>query len=253
MINFFRKTRKRLADDNKFFKYSRYAIGEIVLVVIGILIALSINNWNEERIANNQIISFCQSIKEDLKIDTLIFTRRIEILNEVTNLKKMLLSLSDFKNVSTDSLFALVAEYDENANIKTTTFDKIKSLGLTQISKNESLSIALDDYYTTNSVKLASHISWGNDFSRNSRNYWFFDQDEFELNLNRFGFKDSTEILQFKDKISNRQNLIKLISAPKGRNYIKVGLASKQVLLEEFLKLKELATELIVKIEDELK
>ena len=44
MINFFRKTRKKLADDNKFFKYWRYAIGEIVLVVIGILIALSIRD-----------------------------------------------------------------------------------------------------------------------------------------------------------------------------------------------------------------
>ena len=49
MINFFRKTRKKLADDNKPLKYLRYAVGEIVLVVIGILIALQINNWNEGR------------------------------------------------------------------------------------------------------------------------------------------------------------------------------------------------------------
>ena len=49
MINFFRKKRKKLADENKAAKYARYAIGEIVLVVIGILIALSINNWNENR------------------------------------------------------------------------------------------------------------------------------------------------------------------------------------------------------------
>ena len=48
MINFFRKIRKQLADDNKPLKYARYAIGEIVLVVIGILNALSINNWNED-------------------------------------------------------------------------------------------------------------------------------------------------------------------------------------------------------------
>ena len=49
MINFFRKIRKKLADDNKPLKYMRYAIGEILLVVVGILIALSINNWNEEQ------------------------------------------------------------------------------------------------------------------------------------------------------------------------------------------------------------
>lgn len=49
MINFFRKTRKKMADDNRPIKYLRYAVGEIVLVVIGILIALQINNWNENR------------------------------------------------------------------------------------------------------------------------------------------------------------------------------------------------------------
>ncbi len=64
MINFFRKTRKKLADDNKFFKYSRYAIGEIVLVVIGILIALQINNWNE----NQKIIKLEKKLLSEVKI-----------------------------------------------------------------------------------------------------------------------------------------------------------------------------------------
>ena len=44
MIPFFRKIRKKMADDNRPFQYVRYAIGEIVLVVVGILIALQINN-----------------------------------------------------------------------------------------------------------------------------------------------------------------------------------------------------------------
>ena len=60
MINFFRKIRKQQADDNKPLKYARYAIGEIVLVVIGILIALQINNWNQQRldtIDRNKIIA----------------------------------------------------------------------------------------------------------------------------------------------------------------------------------------------------
>ncbi len=49
MINFFRKIRHNLVEQNKTGKYLKYGIGEIVLVVIGILIALQINNWNEGR------------------------------------------------------------------------------------------------------------------------------------------------------------------------------------------------------------
>ena len=49
MLRFFRQIRQRLLADNKFSKYLLYAVGEILLVVIGILIALQINNWNETR------------------------------------------------------------------------------------------------------------------------------------------------------------------------------------------------------------
>lgn len=49
MIYFFRKIRYKLSQNNNFFKYLKYAIGEIILVVLGILIALQINNWNEKR------------------------------------------------------------------------------------------------------------------------------------------------------------------------------------------------------------
>lgn len=52
MIQFFRTIRKDLMEKNKTGKYFKYAIGEIVLVVIGILIALSINNWNQDKIKN---------------------------------------------------------------------------------------------------------------------------------------------------------------------------------------------------------
>lgn len=71
MINFFRKTRRKLADDNKFFKYSRYAIGEIVLVVIGILIALQINNANQLRKEKLKSDVYTDKIIKDLEADTL--------------------------------------------------------------------------------------------------------------------------------------------------------------------------------------
>lgn len=54
-----------MADDNRPLQYARYAIGEIVLVVIGILIALQINNWNEERKSRIEEIEILKSIKLD--------------------------------------------------------------------------------------------------------------------------------------------------------------------------------------------
>jgi len=66
MIPFFRKIRKTLADDNKPIKYMRYAIGEIVLVVIGILIALQLNIANELRQEKKVELNLLNDIKSDL-------------------------------------------------------------------------------------------------------------------------------------------------------------------------------------------
>jgi hypothetical protein len=69
MIKFFRKIRFDLMEKNKTGKYIKYAIGEIVLVVIGILIALQINNWNEMRKLQNTMKSVYSIIKTDLQSD----------------------------------------------------------------------------------------------------------------------------------------------------------------------------------------
>jgi hypothetical protein len=77
MIPFFRNTRKKLADDNKPMKYARYAVGEIVLVVVGILIALSINNWNEERKTNGIVQNYYSQLLKDLEKDSAYIQRQI--------------------------------------------------------------------------------------------------------------------------------------------------------------------------------
>ena len=77
MIKFFRSIRQKLLTENKFSKYLLYAIGEIVLVVIGILIALSINNWNEKRIETARLNSVLNIVKADLIKDTLNILRPI--------------------------------------------------------------------------------------------------------------------------------------------------------------------------------
>ena len=90
MIKFFRRIRQQLLTDNKFSKYLLYAIGEIVLVVIGILIALQINNNNEVRKQREQELHYLENLKTDLilniaEMDRYITTRnsRIESANYV--------------------------------------------------------------------------------------------------------------------------------------------------------------------------
>lgn len=78
MIKFFRKIRHRLLTENKFSKYLLYAIGEIVLVVIGILIALSINNWNENRKEITQEQKILKAIYSDFSFNQLEIDQNIE-------------------------------------------------------------------------------------------------------------------------------------------------------------------------------
>jgi len=82
MIKLFRKIRYDLMEKNKTGKYLKYAIGEIVLVVIGILIALSINNWNEGRKNDLKESLLVKNIIEDLSLDSVHISQS---LNELTN------------------------------------------------------------------------------------------------------------------------------------------------------------------------
>ena len=79
MLPFFRKLRKQLADDNKPLKYMRYAIGEIILVVVGILIALSINNWNEYRKERLHEYDILKKILENINEDCIQYEEKVAL------------------------------------------------------------------------------------------------------------------------------------------------------------------------------
>jgi len=73
MINFFRKTRKKMADDNKPLKYMRYAIGEITLIIIGIILALQLNSWKDNRMVKAESQKLLDRLVVDLEHDLIYF------------------------------------------------------------------------------------------------------------------------------------------------------------------------------------
>ena len=153
MINFFRKTRKKLADDNKSLKYLKYAIGEIVLVVIGILIALSINNWNEDRKAIIKEKSYIRSIYHDIQDDIKNIETNRKILSEHYYLGLEVLKSLELKDsqpidsvrIATSLGWKLsqVIPVDRDEN----TWDKLKVQGADTFIINDSITTLLNSFY----------------------------------------------------------------------------------------------------------
>jgi hypothetical protein len=243
MIKFFRKIRQNLLVENKTGKYFKYAIGEIILVVIGILIALWINNWNNQRTADYQATDLLKNIKTDLVSDTLTFVKSIEFYKELIAKKKKLISLSEYESVESGSLIDLILTTYSLNDINNTTFTKVTNLGITKLSKSDSLSNKIYRYYTKELKSFSEFMIWEKENTSDESKYWF-GQNEFE-----FG----SEFPRFQDSITSRKNLIKMITEPKGRNQILSDYYRKQRVLVKYQEMKNSASQLIKEIQIDLK
>jgi len=103
MIKFFRKIRQNLLSEGKTRNYLKYAVGEIILVVIGILIALSINNWNEARKIRDKEVVFLKNIKNDLLLN-------LEELKDYITARETSVNSAEFLL----DMFELKKEVDQN-------------------------------------------------------------------------------------------------------------------------------------------
>lgn len=153
MIPFFRKLRWRLAQNNQFFKYSRYAIGEIVLVVVGILIALQINNWNRSNEKNELKNIYLNRLINDIKSDTtnIQFVRSEIRLNQKV-IKALIKNMNEDAAVEeTDSLFYryfergwIISEFVPTSN----TYTDLSQTGNMNILNNPELVDQIIQYYS---------------------------------------------------------------------------------------------------------
>ena len=139
--------------ENKTKTYFKYAIGEIVLVVIGILIALSINNWNETNKNEREQIVFLNNLKNDLKNDLIqldqILKFQKEKLSKVNELKDQLLSIKDFEKIEQllVNLTLLNDTYFPNTGSYTTTVSSGKIASLNPSSLRIAITNLYERYY----------------------------------------------------------------------------------------------------------
>ena len=127
MIPFFRKIRKKMADDNRPLKYMRYAIGEIVLVVVGILIALQINTWNEERKERVLEKNYLESLLIDLNRDRIQLSWRIETLEWHVKMRNYMLENVEENDIEKFLDYYITLGTILQFNSETPTYDDLKA------------------------------------------------------------------------------------------------------------------------------
>ena len=110
MIKFFRRIRKNLISEGKTGKYFKYAIGEIILVVIGILIALQINNWNENRKNQKLFSAYKSELVNDLLLDVSHFDFHLSHAKKENKTIDSLKTILNSPNSNTDTLKNIIKQ-----------------------------------------------------------------------------------------------------------------------------------------------
>ena len=151
MIKFFRKIRQNLLSQGKFSKYLIYAIGEIALVVVGILIALQIGNINEERKKQEQGIILKQALKTELKSDVELIKSDLEYVEAELKINNIFAKRLSKATSTLDTLLQIVRhEYYIGLNgvreLDKTTFKSLESTGTIDLLGND-LAINVQKYY----------------------------------------------------------------------------------------------------------
>ncbi len=134
--------------ENKTGKYLKYAIGEIFLVVIGILIALQINNWNNEQKNKQAEIKYLNQINNSLNNSLLTLNRRIDWDKKTLKNGEVLFDHLKSKKALNDTIMRLfiIPQYAQSVPFSTAAFENLKSDGLSLIS-NDSLKIDIINIY----------------------------------------------------------------------------------------------------------
>lgn len=154
MLKFFRKIRHQLIKESSFQKYLLYAFGEILLVMIGILLALQVNNWNQNRINRQIEVKYLKTLQKDLQQDTLrinrfVLSRYDEKMEGLQLAKDYAMDLYEVQD--TAAFLTKVAYGAVYANgiefLRTDTYDELISTGNLQLISNDSLKTFITNYY----------------------------------------------------------------------------------------------------------
>jgi len=142
MIKFFRKIRQNLLSEGKTGKYFKYAIGEIILVMIGILLALQVNNWNQRQQNKELSKIYVEDFIREISADILTLNERIERNeNMIQNITLILTTLATKKELSKKEIILF---YEQNQSLGFESYFIPETSTFRQLDANSNGSLILD-------------------------------------------------------------------------------------------------------------
>lgn len=246
MTKLFRRVRQKFLFERKKTKYFKYAIGEIVLVVIGILIALQINNWNENRINNKRLKSYLTEIVKDFKNDSTSIRNEINHAKKYSEARKTFLAIKDYNTLTIDSLEKSLETFYSKIPFSRSTFDKIESSGITNFGEYETLIEHFKTYYSIIIPDLKSFEGTHNRAVDTEDNYWRYQQNNYE-------FSYDGDLASHQNKEEAKKQLIQLLKAPTARNILKIDFRRNKNTIERLNRIEAIVIKLIETTETKLK
>lgn len=246
MIKFFNKIRKQLLDENKTGKYLKYAIGEIVLVMIGILLALQVNNWNENRALKKEELKVMKSLLQEFNENLVKFDKAYDFH---LKRKKSIETIMSFKpkSVSVDSLKSLMSSVDGNY-----TFDPFQGIYNSVINSGK-IELISNDVLKNEISRIQDLVKDYQEEEDATQNHAVQNLYPFELKQSLINFNYSSENdKKTMEYIETKENFIKIIESFEYNNLMVHLRAWMRSIFEEGPILREEMVSIINLLESEI-
>jgi len=261
MIKLFSIIRKKLLERDKVRTYLLYAFGEILLVVVGILLALQVNNWNEDRKIRNQEINYLHNLQKDLKTDLQNLEKmkstRFQKINkavELLDLKPVKTKEQLFQNQIAQNILLEWVEFKPSTN----TFDELVSSGNLSLISNDSIKTYLLNLDQLNKEIIATrehmlreyHVYLYDTVMSSTDNFLYLD---FNVSNNRQELEFSLSVTYSEKEVKKHiENFNALLSKYIFRNGLKLAAFNNSDLMKRYKQMETLINRFLKHIKSDL-
>ncbi len=227
MINFFRKIRKQLADQNKPLKYFRYALGEIVLVMIGILLALQVNNWNEARKDQQELKNILLSVVADMKVDAQNIKWASESHKEDNERIKSFLNHADYSGFTRDSLEQSLEIWYILIDYRMNSYYMLRDSGITEYGRYADAVTEIKYHYDVVIPQIKGLEEDIMQSVQESEQFWLLEQNTYE-------FIKEKELPSQQSDEAALTALTRLLKSPIPRNILKTSYRNNKRMKSQY-------------------